>query len=90
MAKGEAGGPTVLARTPRREQPVSGPFPARSRPRLPAAEEGGVHGRDPLLVDPEKGDFRVRDGSPAAKAGAHVVDRELSPQWPLQPDRKSP
>jgi nitrous oxidase accessory protein NosD len=47
--------------------------PARSRPDLPAPEEGGVHGRDPLLVDPEEGDFAVREGSPARKAGAHAA-----------------
>jgi hypothetical protein len=47
--------------------------PARSRPQLPAAEEGGIAGRDPLLAGPEKGDFSVRAGSPAAKAGAHAL-----------------
>jgi hypothetical protein len=64
--------------------------PGRSRQRLPSVEEGAVEGRDPLLADPEKGDFRVRQGSPAAKAGAHVVDRELAPAWPLEPGRKAP
>jgi hypothetical protein len=49
--------------------------PARSRPDLPSPEEGGIHGRDPLLVDPEKGDFAVRAGSPAAKAGAQALPR---------------
>jgi Right handed beta helix region len=44
--------------------------PARSRPTLPSAEENGVTGQDPRLVAPEKGDFRTKSGSPAAKYGA--------------------
>jgi hypothetical protein len=47
--------------------------PARSRPDLPSAEEGGIHGKDPLLVDPARGDLGVREGSPARKAGAHAL-----------------
>jgi hypothetical protein len=30
---------------------------------------------DPMFVDPERGDFRLRAGSPAIAAGAEVVDR---------------
>lgn len=43
---------------------------ARSRPNLPSPEENGVVGRDPQLIAPEKGDFRVKPGSSAAKYGA--------------------
>jgi len=47
--------------------------PARSRPSLPAPESDGIYGKDPLLRNPEKGDFGVRAGSPAASIGAHAV-----------------
>lgn len=49
--------------------------PGASRPDLPTPETKGVYGKDPLLVDPEQGDFSVRSGSPAAKAGAHALPR---------------
>lgn len=45
--------------------------PGRSRPQLPTAELGGTYGVDPLLSDPERGDFRLRRGSPAAGVGAN-------------------
>jgi hypothetical protein len=51
--------------------------PSRSQPKLPVPEGGGVTGRDPLLQDPEKGDFMVKPGSPAAKFGAHALPRSL-------------
>lgn len=47
--------------------------PARSKPSLPTPESDGIYGKDPMLRDPEKGDFRVRAGSPAASIGAHAV-----------------
>lgn len=46
--------------------------PARSRPALPVAEEGGVYGQDPRLANAEALDVTVREGSPAAKVGAHA------------------
>ncbi|MEW6750790.1 MAG: right-handed parallel beta-helix repeat-containing protein [Candidatus Latescibacterota bacterium] len=44
--------------------------PGHSAPHLPTPEEGGIVGRDPLLVDPQGGDLRVQPGSPAASCGA--------------------
>jgi hypothetical protein len=44
--------------------------PARSAPALPAAEQNGVVGRDPLLRDLAAGDYRLRPGSAALGAGA--------------------
>lgn len=44
--------------------------PERSRPQLPAAEDAGAYGQDPLLKDPEKGDLTLRAESPARRAGA--------------------
>lgn len=38
-------------------------------PTLPALETGGLVGADPLLADPEAGDFSLREGSPAAGRG---------------------
>ena len=46
--------------------------PERSRPELPVAEDGGTYGKDPQLVDPAKGDLRLRPESPARKAGAEA------------------
>lgn len=48
--------------------------PARSAPRLPRAEDGGVHGRDPELRDAAAGDLRPRPGSPAAGYGADAPE----------------
>lgn len=45
--------------------------PSRSRPNLPAPEQGGTVGVDPLLRNPEGGDFRLKPGSPARGKGAH-------------------
>lgn len=44
--------------------------PASSRPQLPTVERDGVYGRDPQLVDPERGDVSIRVGSPAMDVGA--------------------
>jgi len=49
--------------------------PDASRPDLPTPETKGIYGKDPLLVDPGKGDFAVRSGSPAAKVGAHALPK---------------
>jgi len=44
--------------------------PSRSQPRLPVPEEGGVYGKAPGFRDPEKGDLRQTEASPARSAGA--------------------
>lgn len=44
--------------------------PDRSAPALPTPETDGVVGKDPLLRDPLAGDFRLKEGSPAAGKGA--------------------
>ena len=49
--------------------------PERSRPQLPVSETGGSHGQDPLFTDPETGDLRLRERSPAARAGAPAFRR---------------
>ncbi|MDW8207672.1 MAG: right-handed parallel beta-helix repeat-containing protein [Chloroherpetonaceae bacterium] len=46
--------------------------PEQSRPNLPTPEQDPIVGKDPLLRDPERGDFGVRPGSPAASRGAHA------------------
>ena len=43
--------------------------PNQSRPNLPAAEADGIYGTDPLLHDPEAGDFSLPRGSPATGRG---------------------
>ena len=43
--------------------------PKRSARRLPVKETDGVVGKDPMLADPEKGDFALKDGSPAKGRG---------------------
>lgn len=51
----------------------------RSRVRLPVEEVGGVVGLDPLLMDVEGGDFRLRAGSAAVGVGgggARIGDME--------------
>lgn len=49
--------------------------PGRTRDlvRMPAPEGDAVHGRDPRFRDAAAGDYRVQEGSPAAKAGAHAL-----------------
>lgn len=46
--------------------------PSSSRPQLPTPEIGGTYGLDPGVIDPTKGDVRVREGSPAQAVGAHA------------------
>ena len=48
--------------------------PARSRPRLPIPEADGVYGHDPQFRDAERGDLRLRPGSPVGEAGARAVE----------------
>lgn len=48
--------------------------PARSTPRLPTPEVGGITGHDPLFVNPAAGEFSLRTGSPALGKGAAPVD----------------
>lgn len=47
--------------------------PSRSRPTLPTEERGGMYGVDPLFRDAEKGDLRLRPGSPAKGLGAEGI-----------------
>lgn len=47
--------------------------PARSRPSLPSAEVGGVHGISPRFRDEASGDLRLLPGSPAAGVGAEAL-----------------
>lgn len=47
--------------------------PAKSRPTLPTQEEAGIYGQDPQFQDAEKGDLRLRPGSPAWKVGAEAL-----------------
>jgi hypothetical protein len=54
--------------------------PERSRPNLPTPETEGIVGRDPLLRDPQKGDYTVRAGSPAADRGAHALPKNAPVQ----------
>ncbi len=49
--------------------------PARSRPTLPTPETTGVYGHAPLFRNADKGDLRLRPGSPAAKMGAHALPK---------------
>jgi len=42
--------------------------PARSRPRLPVAESGGVYGVEPRFVDAPNGDFRLDPAHPDPRA----------------------
>jgi hypothetical protein len=46
--------------------------PARSRLRLPLPEDGGVYGQDPLFRDAERGDLRLRPGSPVKQSGVRA------------------
>jgi hypothetical protein len=55
---------------------VDAPERTRDLVRLPTAERDGTHGKDPLFREPEKGDLRLRPGSPAAKAGADALPEE--------------
>ncbi len=47
--------------------------PARSRPKLPVEETGGVYGKDPLFRDAEHGDVRLQPGTPANGVGADAL-----------------
>lgn len=46
--------------------------PSSSRPQLPTPEIGGTYGLDPGLIDPTKGDVRVREESRASGRGARL------------------
>jgi hypothetical protein len=50
--------------------------PERSRPELPTRETDAVVGRDPRLRDPEHGDLRPADDSPAMGVGAHAYKEQ--------------
>ncbi len=52
---------------------VDAPDRTKDLLRLPVAESGGVHGKDPLFRDADAGDLRLRPGSPAAAAGADAL-----------------
>ena len=62
--------------------------PASSRPSLPAKEDGGVWGKDPLLADPDRGDFSVPAASPAHGAGAHAYAPLKTRGAPAEPAAK--
>jgi hypothetical protein len=47
--------------------------PARSRPSLPAQEEAGLYGQDPLFRDAARGDLNLQPNSPARKTGAGAL-----------------
>jgi len=47
--------------------------PARSRPKLPVEETGGVYGRPPMFRDAAAGDLRLETGSPTRNAGAEAL-----------------
>lgn len=49
--------------------------PARSKPKLPAAEKDGRHGVDPGFVDPAKGDLRLKPESALKSFGAEAFPR---------------
>ena len=50
--------------------------PERSLPRLPVPEERPAGGADPQFVDVERGDLRLRPGSPARAHGAEALPAE--------------
>jgi hypothetical protein len=47
--------------------------PRISTPALPTKERDGVYGQNPLLNDPDRGDFRLRPGSPAKGYGRSLA-----------------
>jgi hypothetical protein len=55
--------------------------PSQSQPALPAPETGGIAGRDPLFVDMEGRDFRLRSDSPAAGAGMSLPGVRADLSW---------
>ena len=52
--------------------------PDRSAPQLPTPETDGLVGADPLLADPEGGDFSLRENSPAAGRGHTAFERQAN------------
>jgi len=46
--------------------------PSRSRPMLPIPEVEGIYGQDPQLLDPDRGDLRLRADSPWKGVGPRV------------------
>jgi hypothetical protein len=51
--------------------------PARSQPKLPVQETGGVYGKDPLFRDAEHGDVRLRSGTPANWVGTEALTNSI-------------
>jgi hypothetical protein len=47
--------------------------PERSEPRLPTAETKGMVGKNPMFIDPARGDFGFGPDSPARGRGAHAL-----------------
>jgi hypothetical protein len=56
--------------------------PARSRPKLPIPETDGVYGTDPQFQDVEKGDLRLRPGSPVGSFGTRADSRDAGKSKP--------
>lgn len=50
--------------------------PDRSKPALPTEEIDGLYGQDPLLADPPRGDFTLKEGSPAEGLGHTGLEEE--------------